>query len=318
MTRPRTGAPAGPFDDVTLNEAFVFPPPLRAGDCVFVIAPSSPFEAVRGFRGLGFLRERYRVRFQRDAFTREGYLAGNDERRRGELSRALNDPEVRAILAFRGGVGATRIVSDVDFTTLRADPKWVVGFSDITALHVECTRAGVASLHAPHVASLGRCDREADHDVVRALEAPHAGQTLALSGVSDGSATAPLVGGNLAILHDCAASGRLALPSAEKTGCILFLEDVGERPYRIDRMLTALIRGGHLESVRGVVLGDFTDCYPGPDGVTVMEVLRSAFEPLGVPVAAGFPAGHGTLNRPLRFGGIVSLEVSSGRARMSL
>ncbi len=301
------------MNDVTQNQAFVFPPVLRPGDSVFVIAPSSPFEAVRGFRGLQFLSARYRVRFQREAFTRTGYLAGSDERRREELERAVQDPDVRAILAFRGGVGATRIVSDVDFGRLRADPKWIVGFSDITALHVECTRVGVASVHAPHVASLGRCDREADGDVLRVLEAPLAQQTVQLDGVFGGAVTAAIAGGNLAILHDCAASGRLSLPPS---GCILFLEDVGERPYRIDRMLTALVRGGHLASVKGVVLGDFTDCHPGADRVTVTDVLRTTLQPLGVPVACGFPAGHGNPNRPIVFGSTAQLTVENEQATL--
>lgn len=294
--------------------AIVSPPALRPGDAVFVVAPSSPFEAVRGWKGLAFLRERYRVRFQRDAFTRAGYLAGSDDRRRAELARALRDPDVRAVLAFRGGVGATRFAAEIDFGSLRADPKWIVGFSDITALHVECARVGVASLHAPHVASLGRCDAAANRDVPRALEAPHAKSTTALLPWRSGVAQGPLAGGNLAILHDCAASGRLALPD----GAVLFLEDVGERPYRLDRMLTALVRGGHLARVAGVVLGDFTDCHPGPDRVGFEAVLRDALAPLGVPMAAGFPAGHGEINRPLVLGADVVLEVDEARATLEV
>lgn len=314
----RTSGTAKPGDqrDATPDAGFVFPPALEPGQLVYVVAPSSPFEAARGFKGLSFLRDHYRVRFQRDAFTRHGYLAGSDDRRRAELERALRDPDVRAILAFRGGVGATRIVADVDFSVLRADPKWIVGFSDITALHVECARVGVASLHAPHVASLGRCDQAANHDVIAALADPRAARSFALEAIFPGAATGPIVGGNLAILHDCAASGRLGfrdLPS-----CILFLEDVGERPYRIDRMLTALVRGGHLATVRGVVLGDFTDCHPGPDRTTVQSVLRAAFERLGVPVASGFPGGHAALNRPLVLGARVELEVQRERATLTI
>ena len=151
----------------------LFPPPLKRGDTIAVIAPSSPFEHVLGWRGLGFLAERYRVLFDRRAlFARRGYLAGDDGARRDALTAALEDPDVSAILAARGGYGANRFAHGVDFTGLRTRPRWIIGFSDVTALHVEAARAGVASLHACHLTALGRSDARARAGLVDALEAP--------------------------------------------------------------------------------------------------------------------------------------------------
>lgn len=233
-------------------------------------------------------------------FSREGYLAGSDARREEELRLALADPDVSAIVAARGGYGASRFVHDrIDWSVLAQHPKWIVGFSDITAIHVEASRVGVASLHACHVTSLGRSDASARDGLVSVLEAPEARRTFEkLRVVVGGEARGPLFGGNLTLLHACAAAGRLSVPE----GAILFLEDVTERPYRIDRMLATLDVGGHLRRAAGVVLGEFTSCDPGPDRVTVTAVLEERLRSLGVPVVDGVPSGHGIRNEPLALG----------------
>ncbi|WP_437301828.1 S66 peptidase family protein [Sorangium sp. So ce388] len=302
----------------------ILPPALRPGDTVAVIAPSSPFERVLAWVGIGWLAQRYRVLFDtgggpplagdsrgggapslsapssRGLFARTGYLAGSDARRRDELVHALSHPDVRAIFAARGGYGANRFVHGLDWTPLAKEPRWIVGFSDITALHVEAARAGVASLHGAHVAALGRGDARARAALLRALEDPAGERRFGgLTALRAGAAEGPLFGGNLALLHACAAAGRLRVPE----GCVLLLEDVTERPYRIDRMLATLEVGGHLAQAAAVVLGDFDQCDPGPDGVTVGEVLRDRLLPLGVPVVAGLPIGHGLRNEPAILGG---------------
>jgi muramoyltetrapeptide carboxypeptidase len=232
-------------------------------------------------------------------FSRSGYLAGSDERRRAELALALEDPSVKAIVAARGGYGAARLVQDLDFEALRRSPRWIVGFSDITALHVEAWRVGVRSLHACHVASLGRGDAVLRAGLVRALEAPTAAATFAgLETLRAGRAEGPLVGGNLTLLQACAAAGRLVLPD----GCVLLLEDVTECPYRLDRMLTSLEAGGHFARVAAFALGEFFRCDPGPDGVRAEDVLRDRLTRLGVPVVAKLPIGHGRRNEPVVLG----------------
>ncbi|NUP12271.1 MAG: LD-carboxypeptidase [Polyangiaceae bacterium] len=288
------------------------PPAVRPGDLVCVVAPSSPFEHALGWRGLGFLRERYRLRFDRGIFSRRGYLAGDDARRRDELAAAIADPDVRAIIAARGGYGASRYCHELAWDRLAADPKWIVGFSDVTALHVEAARVGVASLHAPHLTALGRADARGRAAWIDAVEEPTRPRRFdGLEPIAKGHVEGPLVGGNLTLLHACAASGRLVLPE----GAILFLEDVGERPYRIDRMLTTLMAGGHLRAVRGIVLGDFTDCHTGADGVRIDDVLTERLASLGIPLAAGLPAGHAHRNEPLVLGAVAELDVA-GSARL--
>lgn len=289
------------------------PPALRAGDLVAVVAPSSPFDAERYRRGEAWLASRYRVRVRDDLLVRQGFLAGDDARRLAELNDALHDPEVRAIVAARGGYGATRIVDGVDWAALRASPKWVVGFSDVTALHVEATAVGVASMHAPMVAWLGDCDEPSRERVRAALEEGRLAPWDRLQAVRAGNATGPAFGGNLALLEACAAAGRLRVPS----GAILFLEDCTERPYRLDRMLTALRSGGHLSHVAGVVVGDLVDCKPGPDGVTAEEVFRERLSALGVPLVMGAPFGHGERNDPFILGGSVTVEAEGNAGRVS-
>lgn len=287
----------------------IIPPALRPGDRVAVFAGSSPFEPTLAWRGLGWLARRYRVVFDRSVFARAGYLAGPDERRRGELAGYLADPGIRAIFAMRGGYGLSRFAHGLDWSRLAAEPRWLVGFSDVTALHVEAARSGVASVHGPMVAALGRADEVSRGLTLRAVEEPLAPFRLeGLSCLRAGRAEGPLFGGNLTLLHACAAAGRLLVPP----GSLLLIEDVTERPYRIDRMLTTLLVGGHLDRVAGVVVGEFSDCAPGPDRVTTEQVLAERLGSLGVPVVAGAPIGHGVRNVPVVLGRRYALDAEVG------
>lgn len=283
----------------------IFPPALCPGDVIAVVAPASPFEPVLAWVGLGWLARRYRVRFTRGMFARTGYLAGNDERRRDELALALADPDVRAVLAVRGGYGASRFVHTLDWAAFARAPRWIIGFSDVTALHVEAARVGVASIHGPNLTALGRGDARARSAFVGAVEQPGCETTYrGLGVVREGTAEGPLFGGNLTLLHACAAAGRLAMPE----GAVLLIEDVTERPFRIDRVLATLAAGGHLARASAVVVGDFTQCDPGPDGVTVEEVLADHLGRLGVPVVRGIPVGHSARNEPVVLGGRARVE----------
>lgn len=293
----------------------IFPAPLRPGDTIALVAPSSPPDRVLAWVGLGWLARRYEVRFTRDLFARDGYLAGSDERRRDELAAALVDPDVRAILAVRGGYGASRFAHTLDWSGLAARPRWIIGFSDITALHVEASRVGVASIHGPHLTALGRADARARDAFVRIVEAPRAPRVYrGLGVVREGSAEGALHGGNLSMLHACAAAGRLAIPP----GSVLVLEDVAERPYRIDRMLATLAAGGHLARAAAVVLGDFTDCSPGPDRTTLEQVFAVHLGKLGVPVLRGLPVGHALRNDPVVLGGPACVEAHGAAGELRL
>lgn len=289
----------------------VIPPALRPGDKVRVIAPSSPFDRTLALCGMAFLGERYRVEFDWQIFERDGFLAGSDARRRDELCSALAAPDVAAVIAARGGYGVTRVASDVDFELLRRSPKWLVGFSDITALHIEAQGVGVASLHAHNAAGLGRGDAHAREHWRQALERPLAPRVLRGQALRGGSVRGPLWGGNLTVLFTCAVTRRLRLPK----GAILALEDVTESSYRIDRMLSALRLGGHLRGVAGVALGGFTDCSPGPHRVSVEQVLSRELLALEVPIVAGLPFGHDLPNDPLLLGAEAELDAGRGLLR---
>jgi len=290
-----------------LSGSTLVPKPLRPRSHVRVIAPSGPFDRALVLRGMAWLSERYRVTFGPDLFAKLGFLAGSDERRRGELIEALKDPTVEAIVTARGGHGLLRIAHSVPWGALLTTPKWLVGFSDPTVLHAEAWRIGVASLHAPNVAGLGRADAVGREAWISALEQPTKARVLqGLPGV-DGRARGPLVGGNLTVLTMLAAAGRLWLPD----GCILALEDVTETSYRIDRMLTVLAVGGYLDRVAGLAFGQFTDCGAGIFGVSAKSVVE---ERIGLrrPAVFELPFGHGRDNVPLLLGADAVLDGSTG------
>jgi muramoyltetrapeptide carboxypeptidase len=282
------------------------PPPLAPGDVVAVVAPSSPFPREDLWPGLAWLRQRYRLRAGTGLLARDGFLAGSDAVRARELARAMRDPDVKAIVAARGGYGATRIVDQLPWDELAHRPKWLVGFSDVTALHVVAWRVGLASVHAPNVTGLGRDATPALRAAwLAALERPSAPRSWrGLRVLHGGRGAGPIVGGNLALLHAMAAAGRLAVPA----GAVLALEDVTEAPYRVDRMLTSLRLAGHLARASAIVLGGFDRCAAGPDGRTVDEVLRERTEGLGIPVVAGAPFGHGATNEAFVLGSPVCVE----------
>lgn len=275
---------------------------VRAGDRLRVIAPSGPFDVERFHAGVAFLRERYEVVFDDDIVTRTGYLAGDDARRLRELEAALDDPDATGIVCARGGFGATRLLAHLSPDRVRAAPKLLVGFSDVTALHALWARAGVPSLHAPMVAWLGGAEDAAREDLQRALEGARRGFS-SLRVLARGTAEGPIVGGNLAVL--AALVGTPHAPPID--GAVLLLEEVGEAPYRVDRMLTTLHHAGWLDRVAGVALGDFVRCDPGAHGVRVEEVLEERLGALGVPVVAGLPVGHGDRNEPIHLGARVHI-----------
>jgi muramoyltetrapeptide carboxypeptidase len=270
------------------------PPPLRPGDLVAVVAPSSPFPLRELWGGLAWLRARYRLMMSPGALSRDGYLAGDDARRAAELVRAIRHPEVRAIVAARGGYGATRIESTLPWRELVERPKWIVGFSDVTALHVDAWNAGLASVHGPNVTGLrATATPRLRAAWMAALERPSSGRVWSgLEILYAGRGEGVLVGGNLAVLQAMAAAGRLTIPR----GAVLALEDVTERPYRIDRMLTSLREGGYFGALSAIVFGEFVDCDAGADGRTVRDVLVDRTRGLGIPVVAAAPFGHGAVN----------------------
>jgi muramoyltetrapeptide carboxypeptidase len=254
-----------------------------------------------------------------DVTRATGYLAGSDERRADELNRLIADPDVRAVLLARGGYGILRILDQLDADALRRDPKPIVGFSDATALLFWALRlAGVRSIHGPVVAQLGDLPASDTAWLVGLLEgrAPtRFAANLARTGADGiGWVEGPLYGGNLTLLAHLVGT-RVAPDFA---GAVMFLEEVGERPYAIDRYLTRIALGGTLRGAQAALIGSFTRCEERinpshPDAASVIDERLRAFE---IPGLTGAPFGHGDRNLALPFGGRSAVDFDSGTVEL--
>lgn len=292
--------------------ALRLPPALRPGDLVAVAAPASAFDRTAFRRGAEFIAARgYRVAYREDIVGRAGAFAGDDGRRAAELNGWIRDPGVRAILMARGGWGCARIADRLDWRALARRPKAVAGFSDLTTLLLAVTqRAGIAAVHGPMVASSGMRPGGL-RDLARLL-ALLEGDAAALAhrglrALRPGRVRAPLTGGNLSLLAN-AAGTPFAL---EPRGRILFVEEVNEPLYRVDRAVRQLMLAGVFRRVAGVVLGSFTGMKPA-ERRGVAPLFLEALGDRRVPVVAGFPAGHGRPNRAIPFGVPAMLDADAG------
>jgi len=286
---------------------------LRPGDVVRVVAPAGPVPRAGFAAGAEILSGRYRLRYDDGLFSREGFLAGSDERRLAELAAAFADPDARAVVMARGGYGLLRILPFLDLAALRARPLPIVGFSDGTALLAHAARAGVASVHGPVVTQLPTLATADVEALIRLLEEPAPGAVLTdLEELVPGRARGPLLGGNLEVFSRLI--GTPYLP--ELAGALLFIEDLGERPYRIDRLVTFLDLAGVFDAVAGVIVGDFSSCLePEPtraSSPTAAEVLVERLGRLAIPVALGGLFGHGTRNLALPYGCLCELDTRRG------
>jgi muramoyltetrapeptide carboxypeptidase len=279
---------------------------------VAIVAPAGPVPRDRFVAGGEILRGRYALVHDERLFARAGFLAGDDEARLAELQRALDDDGVAAVICARGGYGLTRILSRLDLARFAARPKPVVGFSDVTALLAAIARAGVIAVHGPVVTQLGELPPEDAAALVALLEEPAppppieglthvAGPARAVEG--------RLLGGNLELVRSLAGTAH----QLDLDGAVLLLEEIGERPYRIDRALTQLAEAGGLRGLAGCVVGDLVGCAER-DGSppSALEVIAERLGRLGVPVVAGAPIGHATRNRAVPHGGRVRLDPAAG------
>lgn len=295
-------------------------PPLPPGSTVGIVAPAGPADA-DGVAALPALYARHGLKAKifpgcSARWPEVDYLSGDDATRLADLHAALADPEVAVLHALRGGYGCMRLLDAVDAGRVRRAGKCLIGYSDLTALHALWAREGLASLHAPMPASdLLLPGHEADADAffaalargwqagdVLSPTAERSGQVdtqpLRVPGICEGR----LVGGNLSLV-----AALLGTPWAWRTeGAVLFLEDVSESLYRVDRLLTQLRLAGVLEAVAGFVLGSFTE------SDSPLALLERTLLPLGKPLLGGWPSGHGTPNRALPMNLRVRLDASAG------
>ncbi|GAB1545436.1 LD-carboxypeptidase [Scytonema sp. NUACC21] len=294
----------------------IMPPPLQPGDLLRVISPSGALREFEVFQqGVEIWRSRgYRVEIVPDIENRWGYLAGKDDNRRHQLKTAWKEPECRGILCARGGFGSTRILEnwtwDTDpVPTSSFTPKWLIGFSDITALLWSLYTTGISSVHGPVLTTLAL---EPDWSIQRLFNLVEGRplEPLKGHGWGGGVATGILLPANLTV-----ATHLLGTPLQPDTdGVILALEDVTEAPYRIDRLLTQWRMSGALQKVRGIALGRFSRCEPPPNvpSFTVEEVLRDRLDDLGIPVVSDLPFGHDGPNAALPVGVKVTLDAEQG------
>ncbi len=283
----------------------LMPRRLRPGAVIGVAAPASPFERPafeRGFRALCDMG--FEVVVPPEVFAACNFLAGPDEQRAAVFNRLMADPAIDAVICARGGYGCLRVLPHVDYDAIARDPKPVIGFSDVSALlWALYSHCGLIVFHGPLVTTLAdaaEADRRALRSALMGAERLHLGFEDAVA-VRPGMTRGPLAGGNLTTL--CHLLGTPYAPMFRDH--ILFLEDRGEAPYRIDRMLTQMTMAGCFEGVRGVVLGSFSDC---GDEAEVRRVLTEAFADASGPILAGVGAGHGGANATLPLGAEVLLD----------
>ncbi len=301
------------------------PKRLKLGDTLGVIAPSSAVpahvvdRAIKNLEGLGF-----KVQLGRNCRNQRGYLAGTDAERLEDFHWAFSDKNIDGVWCIRGGYGATRLLPNIDFKLIKKNPKVFVGYSDITALHVAIfQRSGLVTFHGP-VGTSEQTDYTKQH-VLDILMNPTPQYKIELSAenqvnpsnlfktevISAGKCRGQLIGGNLSLL-----SAMDGTPDAlrDLKGKILFMEDIDERPYRVDRMLVQMLQSHNLKELSGIALGVFEGCNPKPDenSLSLIDCFKDLLGGLGIPVFYGLSFGHITNQFTLPLGIEAELDTEGG------
>ena len=297
------------------------PPFLTPGAKIRIVTPAGKCTGEQVMPAVNWLRENgYQVEPGRNIFGQYFQYSGVDQDRLSDLQEALDDPEAKAIICTRGGYGTIRLIDQLDFSRFRKHPKWLVGYSDITVLHNRLHLSGFPSIHGAMCRSffpenglpsdtllslmdLLRGDKP-DYDIVPSpLNHP-------------GTETARLVGGNLSLLYSL-----IGTPyDLDTAGKILFIEDIGEYLYHIDRMMVSLRLSGKLKYLAGLVVGQFSEVKDNeePYGKSVEEIILDAVRDYNFPVCFNFPAGHGQSNLALRLGSVWKLKVTDNQCSLKL
>lgn len=306
----------------SMNSNIVQPPFLKAGDTVAIVAPSGILKSREGEiqQAVGLLKQWGLVaKVGKHVFNQADHFAGTDEERCEDLQNAMDDPTISAIWCARGGYGTVRILDKLDYTQFRQHPKWVIGYSDITALHNQLHNQGYASLHALMCVSLTK-DLEGIEETVATFKSALFGnpKNYELKGSSynkEGVAAGQLVGGNLTMLHTMLGSAT----SISTKGKILFIEEIGEYKYHIDRMLQSLKRAGYFDQCKGLIVGDMSKLRKNTTlwGTSIEQLILDALAEYDFPIAFNMPAGHEPDNRALILGDSIQLVVQKDKAMIS-
>ncbi|MFB5945811.1 S66 peptidase family protein [Albibacterium profundi] len=292
------------------------PPYLKKGDKIAIVAPAGRInmdltEVVKLFESWGL-----KVVIGESVTSSFHQFAGDDQLRAKDFQAMLDDDTVKAIIAARGGYGTVRIIDELDFSNFKAHPKWVVGYSDITVLHCHIqTLFGVPTIHGPMPLNFP----DATDSSLQSLHGALFGNEVhyeytSTSALVPGTAEGILTGGNLALLANIVGS----VSESDYTDKVLFIEDVSEYYYSVDRMMRLLKRAGRLKNIRGLIVGGFTDLKDSDPsfGFSALEIILDVIKEYDYPVATDFPAGHIDNNQSLVFGKKVSLSVQGKRVHL--
>ncbi|MFN9949992.1 MAG: LD-carboxypeptidase [Bacteroidota bacterium] len=293
------------------------PPFLRKGDTIGIVCPSGHLPIAQTAACVQQLKHwGFQVKIGPTVGGRFHSFAGTDEERCADLQQMIDDPSINAILCGRGGYGLSRIIDQLDFSRFRKHPKWIIGFSDITVLHAHLYRQfQICSLHAPMARAFSNKNKAGIETLHRAMIGrklhysckPHAFNR-------QGQVSGPLIGGNLSLIAHLTGT-KSALPAK---GAILFLEDVGEYIYNIDRMMIQLKRSGLLGQIAGLIVGGFSETKDTaiPFGASPEEVIRAQVAAFDFPVCFGFPVSHEEDNLALKHGAMHHLHISGRSVRL--
>ena len=298
------------------NNTLKQPPYLKTGDTVAIVAPSGILKnRTDEVQQAQALLKRWGLHsvVGKHVFSEADHFAGTDDERCEDLQEALDNPKISAIWCARGGYGTVRILDKLDYSKFKQNPKWLIGYSDITALHNQIHNEGVESLHAIMCVSLPKDESEIEASI-STLKNTLFGNPLSytLKGSSynkTGTTSGQLVGGNLTMLQTMLGSKT----SIDTFGKILFIEEIGEYKYHIDRMLQSLKRAGYFDNCKGVIVGDMTKLRTNTTlwGTSVEQLILDALADYDFPIAFNMPAGHEKDNRALILGRTVKLTVDS-------
>ncbi len=291
--------------------------PLQPGDLIAIVAPAKAIEESHiTFAKALFESRGYRVQVGAHCLGSHHYFSGTDIERAADLQQALDNPEVKAIICARGGYGCVRILDHLQWAGFIREPKWLVGFSDVTVLHQHIAMLDLPSIHASMPLNFRENSTEAIDSLFDALEGKELNYDFAANSHNKrGEATGKLVGGNLSILYSLLGTD----DCIDYTDCILFIEDLAEQLYHIDRMFYAFAKAGILDKLKGLVVGGMTDLKDTaiPFGQDSYALILSHFTYRNIPIAFDFPAGHIDDNRALIIGAEVKLEVAD-RVRLTI
>ncbi|WP_344787793.1 LD-carboxypeptidase [Postechiella marina] len=298
------------------NNTLKKPPYLKSGDTIAIVAPSGILKnrTAEVERAKKLLKNwGLHALVGNNVFKQDHHFSGTDNERCEDFQNALDNPSVKAIWCARGGYGSVRILDKLDYSKFKLNPKWIIGYSDITALHNQVHNLGYQSIHAMMCTSLQdefTTIKETISTFKKALFGTPLSYTLHPSKYNKkGTVTAPITGGNLTILHTMLGSNS----SIDTSGKILFIEEIGEYKYHIDRMLQSLKRAGYFNNCKGLIIGDFTKIKKNttPWGSSIEQLILDVVSDYNFPVAFNMPAGHAKDNRSLILGETVVLTVNN-------